>query len=101
MRITDRNLTGAPPIEAGQAQEIQKPESGGSSPAASRSDSTGDRVELSGALAQLSKVMAASESGRASRVQSLAAQYQSGRYQPSSAATSRAMVNELLAAGTQ
>jgi len=100
MRIADRNLTGAPPPETGQAQEMQKLESGGSSPGASRTDAAGDRVEFSGTLAQISKAVTASQSGRAGRVQALAAQYQSGSYRANSAATSRAMVDEILAAGT-
>ncbi len=101
MRITDRNPTSAPAPEAGQAHETQKIESGSGGRAAARSDSAGDRVELSGASAQLSKAVAADRGRRSGRVQSLAAQYQSGQYHPSSAATSRAMVHEMLAAGAR
>jgi hypothetical protein len=47
----------------------------------------------------LSQAIAAQESGRAARVQALAAQYQSGKYQPNAQATSRGMVSEALAMG--
>jgi hypothetical protein len=45
--------------------------------------------------------MSAEGSARASRVQALAVQYQSGSYRPDSAATSKDMVAEALAAGGQ
>jgi hypothetical protein len=60
--------------------------------------SEGDRVELSSALGRLSSALAAHASQRAGRVQALVNDYQNGRYHPDSAATSRAIVSEALAA---
>jgi hypothetical protein len=45
--------------------------------------------------------MSADGSARENRVQELAAQYQSGSYQPDSVATSKGMVSEALAMGGQ
>jgi hypothetical protein len=47
----------------------------------------------------LSQTLSSFHQDRANRVQALAAQYQSGNYRPDSAATSRGMVSEALAAG--
>jgi hypothetical protein len=58
-------------------------------------------VELSGALGRLSQTLSSFHSERASRVQALAAQYQSGKYRPDSHATSRAIVASALADGAQ
>jgi hypothetical protein len=54
-------------------------------------------VEFSSTLGRLSQALAVSGSERASRVQALAAQYQSGNYQPNSLATSRSIISEALA----
>src|SRR4051812_46934306 len=88
MRINDRNLTGAAAAEAGRTQKVDRFESGSSRATAGLG---GDRVELSGALGNLSKAMASYETGRSNKVHALAAQYQSGNYRPDSAATSRGM----------
>lgn len=97
MRIDDRNLTG---VSAGigglaGAQEVAK--SGRDAAGVSGGSGSGDRVEISSTLAGLSRAMASDGNARASRVQALARSYQSGRYQPDAAATSRGMVSEALA----
>ena len=74
--------------------------------AGSRSSSTsiggsGDRVEFSGALGRLSKALSAFQSDRVSRVQALADQYRDGKYRVDSAATSHAMISDMLAAGSE
>jgi hypothetical protein len=49
----------------------------------------------------LSRTLTTYDTSRANHVQALAAQFQSGNYRPDSAATSRGMVSEALAAGTK
>jgi len=101
MKIYDLNLTGGSgTAQSGRTQQTQQTEqTGGVRGSGSASAGSSDRVEFSNALGRLSQVLAADGSARADRVASLAAQYQSGNYHPDSAATSRAMVSELLAAG--
>ncbi len=96
MKVYDRGLTAA---ETGQTQDVQKLTNGSVKTATLRSDTSGDRVEFSGNLGRLSRTLATYDTGRASRVQALAAQYQGGTYRPDSAATSRGMVSEALGAG--
>jgi anti-sigma28 factor (negative regulator of flagellin synthesis) len=102
MRVNDRNLTGTSPAASGRAQETQKlNRNEGVRPGTAATDKGGDRVELSSTLERLSRAMSASGSERSSRVQALAAQYQSGNYHPNSAATARGMVSEALLAESQ
>jgi flagellar biosynthesis anti-sigma factor FlgM len=98
MKIYDLNLTGgAAATGAGRAQEAQKSNqsSNVNSGAAGGVD---DRVEFSSSLGRLSKALSAYGSARSSRVQALAAQYQSGTYRADAAAISRGMVSEAIAA---
>jgi hypothetical protein len=102
MRIYDVNLTGPSAAESGRAQETQRSDrAGGARTGGTGANGTGDRVEFSSTLGRLSQAMSAEGSARASRVQALAVQYQSGSYRPDSAATSKDMVAEALAAGGQ
>jgi Anti-sigma-28 factor, FlgM len=96
MKVYDRGLTAA---ETGNTQDVQKLTSGSGKSANRGADTNGDRVEFSGNLGRLSRTLSTYETSRASRVQSLAAQYQSGNYRPDSAATSRGMLNEALGSG--
>ena len=64
-------------------------------------DGSSDRVEFSGTLSRLSRALTTFESTRASRVQALAVEYQSGRYKPDVAATSKGLVAEALSDGVQ
>ena len=102
MRIYDVNLTGSSAAESGRAQETQRSDRAGATRTAGAGGSgSSDRVEFSSTLGRLSEAMSADGSARASRVQALAAQYQSGSYRPDSLATSKGMVSEALASGGQ
>jgi len=96
MKVYDRGLT---PAETGQTQDVQKL-TGGSGKSANRAAAaSGDRVEFSGNLGRLSRTLSTYDTARATRVQALATQYQSGNYHPDSSATSRGMVSEAISAG--
>ena len=96
MKIYDSNVGSAASGAAQRSQETQQTDRShtGRSPA---SDSgNGDRVEFSGTLGRLSRVLSTFQADRFGRVQALAAQYQNGTYRPDPAATSRAMVSDAL-----
>ena len=101
MRVYDVNLTSSSMAQTGRTQETQS----GDRVANGRSGTSGgagsDRVELSSTLGHLAQALAADGSNRAARVQALAAQYQSGRYQADSMATGRGMIAEALAGAAQ
>ena len=100
MRVNDRNLQGTSAAETGRAQELQQTDRQGTrSTGSGKADGSSDRVELSGTLASLSRAMSVFDADRGSRVQTLAAQYQSGNYCANSAATSRGIISEALSAG--
>ena len=99
MRIYDQNLTGSAAAESGRPQETQK--SAGTPLSGSGSGGSGDRVELSSAMTSVSRALTSYQSDRASKVQSLTEQFQSGRYQPNSQAISQGMVAEAVAAGAK
>ena len=101
MKIYDTNLTGASAAESARTQDLQKVERGAAGRSQSGNASGEDRVDLSGALGQLSKALAVFHQDRASRVEALAAQYQNGTYRVDSAATSRAMIADALSAGVK
>lgn len=96
MRVQDRALGGSSAAETGRAPETQRPEREAAARSGSPAGGAGDRVELSSTLGRLSEAIAAQNAQRAQRVEALASLYQSGRYQPSSQATSRAVVAEAL-----
>jgi len=64
-------------------------------------DGSNDRVEFSGTLSRLSRTLTTFESSRASRVQALAANYQSGSYRPNAAATSKGLIADAMSAGLE
>jgi hypothetical protein len=99
MKIYDRDLTGTAAAESGRSQETQKSGRGATTPPAAAVGGSGDRVELSSALASVSRALASYQSDRGAKVQSLAVQFQAGAYQPNSLATSRGMVAEAVGAG--
>jgi Anti-sigma-28 factor, FlgM len=101
MRVDDRNLTSVPAAESGRTQETQRSGRDNASRPGSETDSGGDHVELSSTLGSLARAMSAYGSDRQSWVNALAAQYQNGTYQPNITATSRGLISEALAAGTQ
>src|SRR5258708_32618284 len=102
MRMNARNLTRTSGSETGRAQETKdlgrsatgKANTGGV-------DGSNDRVEFSGTLNRLSRALTTFESSRASRVQALAANYQSGSYKPNSAAISKGLVADAMSAGLE
>jgi len=95
MRIYDTNLTGAA-AETSRAHEAQRTALDGGKASGAAAGGSADRVELSGTLSSLGRALASDGSGRAAKVQALAAQYRSGTYQVDSLATSRAMVASAL-----
>ncbi|HWC98027.1 MAG TPA: flagellar biosynthesis anti-sigma factor FlgM [Candidatus Sulfopaludibacter sp.] len=101
MKVYDQNLTGASSAGSSRTQETQRTDRTEGSKAGSSRSSSGDRVELSGALGSLARAMAAFGSGRAGKIQSLAAQYQNGSYQVDAYATSGGMVADALGAGSK
>jgi anti-sigma28 factor (negative regulator of flagellin synthesis) len=102
MKIYDQNLTGTSAAETGRAQETQNLNRAGTGKSPTRGvDGSNDSVEFSGTLSRLSRTLTTFESTRASRVQALAVEYQSGNYKPDSAATSTGLVSEAISAGLQ
>ncbi len=98
MRVNDANTAGSAATELGRTQDVQKPEST-STAQSGNSDSSGDRVEFSSTLGQLSQAISSQDTQRSSRVQAVAAAYQNGTYRPNPAAISSAMVSDALSAG--
>ena len=102
MKIYDQNLTGTSAAETGRAQETQNLNRAGTGKSPTRGvDGSNDSVEFSGTLSRLSRTLTTFESTRASRVQALAVEYQSGNYKPDSAANSTGLVSEAISAGLQ
>jgi anti-sigma-28 factor FlgM len=97
MRVHDHNTTGPAASEAGRTPELQKLDRAGAARAGAP-DLSGDRIEFTSSLGQLAQAISTDSATRASRVQSLTADYQAGRYRPDSQATSRGIVAEAVAA---
>jgi anti-sigma28 factor (negative regulator of flagellin synthesis) len=96
MKIYDSNTSGIPAGGAQRTQETQQADRSSAGRSTTAGSGNGDRVEFSGTLGRLSRVLSTFQADRSNRVQALAAQYQSGTYQPDSAATSRAIIAESL-----
>ena len=92
MKVNDRNLVG-PMAESARTQETQRAE-GHSRSGATRMGGGLDRVELSSAAGSIARALGADDSDRAARLSTIAADYQAGRYQPDSLATSRGLIAE-------
>jgi anti-sigma28 factor (negative regulator of flagellin synthesis) len=101
MRIYDRDLTGTAATESGRPQETQKADREASTASSQSGSASGDRVELSSGLAGVSRALSAYGSDRASKVQQLTTQFESGNYQPNSMAISQGMVAQALSGGTE
>jgi anti-sigma28 factor (negative regulator of flagellin synthesis) len=101
MRVYDRDLTGTAAAESGRSQETQRTDRGTTSTSSATGSASGDRVELSSGLASVARALTAYGSDRASKVQQLTAQFQSGNYRPSSSAISQGMVAEAISAGAK
>lgn len=100
MRIYDRELTGSAAAESGRTQETPKLDRDSGARPATAAGGSGDLVELSSTLASVSRALSSYQSDRASKVQELSGQFQSGSYQPDSLGTSRGIVAEALSTGT-
>lgn len=94
IRIYNENLAGTAASQTSNAAEVSR--AGGSGkPPRSSGVSGEDQVQIS----SVSESIATQSSQRAARVQSLAALYQSGKYQVNSNEVAHAMVNSALKAG--
>ena len=100
MKVVDRNLNGGSPVESGRTQETQRASSTTGSAATTQAGG-GDQVEFSHTLGSLARAMSTFSANRSSKVQVLAAQYQSGTYRANSQATSRMMIAHALTAGNE
>ena len=99
MKITEFNGADAASA-ANRTQDTQKTgRTGASQSGAANGAQSGDRVEFSSGLGQLSRAISSYGADRSRQVQSLAALYQSGNYHPDSAATSRSMISDALGSG--
>jgi len=98
MRIYDQNISGTSASQPGRAQEAQNTSRAGGSKSGVNGDPAGDQVAFSGTLNRLSRTIGRFESGRAERVNALAAQFQAGSYRPDPVGTSRGMISEALGA---
>ncbi len=91
----------APPESAapdtGKSLDAQRVGRGESAGPEAAHGGRGDRVELSSTAARVSRVLSVESGRRASRVQSLAVEYQAGRYQPDAGRIARAMVADAMA----
>lgn len=94
IQIYNDGLAGAGASETSRAQELSRATTGGK-PISGSTAGAEDQVDIS----SLSSTLAAQGSQRASRVQELAAAYQSGNYHVNSMDVSKAMVNNALKAG--
>jgi anti-sigma28 factor (negative regulator of flagellin synthesis) len=101
MKIYDQNPSGAAAAGTNRTQDVQQSDRSKGTQSSRSASEGGDRVEFSGSLGRLSKVLSTDQADRAGRVQALTAQYQSGTYRADSAATSRGMVGEALGSGLQ
>jgi anti-sigma28 factor (negative regulator of flagellin synthesis) len=95
MKVVDRNLNSGSPVESGRTQETQRASTTAGSAATIRTGS-GDQVEFSNMLGSLARAMSTFNTDHATKVQALAAQYQSGAYRADSLATSRTMIAHAL-----
>jgi len=100
MKIYDSN-SGIPVGGSQRSQETQQTDRAGAGRTSTTGGEGGDRVEFSGTLGRLSRVLSTFQSDRSTRVEALAAQYQSGSYQPDSMVISRAMISEALGVGVK
>jgi flagellar biosynthesis anti-sigma factor FlgM len=96
MKIYEHSLTGAATGQTSRSQDTQKTGSGREARTATQG--FGDRVEFSEDVGALSRAVSADQASRASRVQALTNQVQSGTYHPDSRAIGRGMISEATAA---
>jgi anti-sigma28 factor (negative regulator of flagellin synthesis) len=101
IRIQNDGLAGASAAETNRTQDIVQVGSQSSS-SASRIGGASDSVEISSLFAKISDASSSMEAAQGNRVNFLTQLYQSGRYQPDSAAVSKALVSQALdSSGTE
>jgi anti-sigma28 factor (negative regulator of flagellin synthesis) len=97
MRVEDRNLNGASGPQSGRTPETQPADRSGSTSGTQVSESAGgDRAEISGLAARISKTVGAQSAERAHRVEMLARQYRAGNYNVNSQSASRGVIQDAL-----
>ena len=101
MKIYDSNLGGAGATGTQRTQETQQVDRSSAGRTSAASGDGTDRVEFSGTLGRLSRVLSDFQSDRAGRVQALAAQYQSGTYRPDSRAIGSALISDAIGGAAQ
>jgi hypothetical protein len=102
MRVDDRHVVGSQAVQSGKTSNMQEVERlSESRPPDSRAGVGADRVELSDLTGGLVRALGRSASERASRMERLAQEYGEGRYQAHSLAVSRAILDEMRAAGNE
>jgi hypothetical protein len=83
--------------EASPTQDVRKrSDTSTRTSAAAEAGVSLDRIDFSSILGRLAHTLSAYDTSRSTRIQALAAEYQSGHYRPDSAATSRDMVSSAL-----
>ncbi|MGA2273542.1 MAG: flagellar biosynthesis anti-sigma factor FlgM [Bryobacteraceae bacterium] len=100
MKVVDRNLNSGSPVESGRTQETQRASTTAGGATAAQAGG-GDQVEFSNTLGSLARALSTFNADHASKVQALAAQYQSGTYRANSLATSQSMVSHALTTGVE
>jgi hypothetical protein len=98
MRVNDRNTLGAAAVGTGRTADTQKSERADGA-RASGVEHSSDRVEFSASLSRLSRAISVDNAQRNSHVQTLAAAYKAGAYQPNSLGASRGLIAEATGAG--
>jgi hypothetical protein len=96
MKIQNRTTSGPSGAQSGGPGEIQKAGQSSSGTASASGPAEGDRIELSSMLGRLSEAISTYANSRAERVQALMNEYEAGRFQPNSQATSRALITAAL-----
>jgi anti-sigma28 factor (negative regulator of flagellin synthesis) len=99
IRIQNDSLAGTSASETSRTQDVVQIGSAGNRSGSKIGVAT-DRVELSSLSGRIADASSASETAQASRVQQLGALYSSGRYQPDSMATGRALVSQAIQSGS-
>ena len=95
MKINERDILNIPKPQSERLYQTAQT-STGSTPAAKTTPTGNDQIELGSQAGLVSQVQSAGSDGRASRVEELRAQIQSGQYQVDTAELSGSIVNAAL-----
>jgi anti-sigma28 factor (negative regulator of flagellin synthesis) len=99
MKIDDPNLTGTSASAPRTQESLAVTRTETTEAGASQRSEGADRVEWSRLTGKVAQALAAQGRARAARVEGLAREVQSGRYQVSAGEAGRALVREMLSAG--